>query len=59
LLDRWIRHTVPNWSDLVVVSKNLGGTERVTQLADVLKLNFALITTDQRRKEDSTTINEN
>lgn len=51
LLARWIRHTVPNWRDSVVVSKNPGGTKRVTQLADVLKLNFALITTDRRRKE--------
>ncbi|CAZ86567.1 unnamed protein product [Tuber melanosporum] len=53
LLARWIRHTVPNWRDSVVVSKNPGGTKRVTQLADVLKLNFALITTDRRRKEDA------
>jgi ribose-phosphate pyrophosphokinase len=49
LLARWIRHNVPNWRDSVVVSKNPGGTKRVTQLADVLKLNFALITTDRRR----------
>lgn len=49
LLARWIRHNVPNWRDCVVVSKNPGGTKRVTQLADVLKLNFALITTDRRR----------
>jgi ribose-phosphate pyrophosphokinase len=49
LLARWIRHNVPNWRESVVVSKNPGGTKRVTQLADVLKLNFALITTDRRR----------
>lgn len=49
LLARWIRHNVSNWRESVVVSKNPGGTKRVTQLADVLKLNFALITTDRRR----------
>ena len=33
----------------MVVSKNSGGTKRVTSLADALKLNFALVTTDRRR----------
>lgn len=33
----------------MVVSKNPGGTKRVTSLADVLKLNFGLVTTDRRR----------
>lgn len=49
LLARWIRYNIPDWRNCVVVSKNPGGTKRVTQLADVLKLNFALITTDRRR----------
>lgn len=49
LIARWIVHNVENWRDCVVVSKNPGGTKRVTQLADALKLNFALITTDRRR----------
>ncbi|KAF3164489.1 hypothetical protein TWF225_007131 [Orbilia oligospora] len=46
---KWIRQNVPNWREAVVVSKNPGGTKRVTSLADALKLNFALITTDKRR----------
>lgn len=49
LLARWIRYNIPEWRTCVVVSKNPGGTKRVTQLADVLKLNFALINTDRRR----------
>ncbi|KAI5782753.1 ribose-phosphate pyrophosphokinase 1 [Geopyxis carbonaria] len=49
LIARWIRHNISNWRECVVVSKNPGGTKRVTQLADALKLNFALITTDRRR----------
>lgn len=32
-----------------MVSKNPGGTKRVTSLADALKLNFGLVTTDRRR----------
>ena len=33
----------------MVVSKNPGGTKRVTSLADALKLNFALVTTQPKR----------
>ena len=40
---------MPGWKDAVVVSKNPGGTKRVTSLADALKLNFGLVTTDRRR----------
>lgn len=31
------------------MSKNAGGTKRVTSLADALKLNFGMVTTDRRR----------
>lgn len=49
LIARWVRHNVPNWKEAVVVSKNAGGTKRVTSLADALKLNFGMVTTDRRR----------
>ncbi|KAF9638073.1 putative ribose-phosphate pyrophosphokinase 1 protein [Lasiodiplodia theobromae] len=49
LLARWIRNNVPSWKDTVVVSKNPGGTKRVTSLADALKLSFGIVTTDRRR----------
>ncbi|RPB23451.1 phosphoribosyl pyrophosphokinase [Terfezia boudieri ATCC MYA-4762] len=49
LIARWVKNNVQNWKEAVVVSKNPGGTKRVTSLADALKLNFALITTDRRR----------
>ncbi|OAL03026.1 phosphoribosyl pyrophosphokinase [Phaeosphaeriaceae sp. SRC1lsM3a] len=49
LLSRWIRVNVPNWKEAVVVSKNPGGTKRVTSLADALKLSFGIVTTDRRR----------
>ncbi|KAI9749295.1 MAG: hypothetical protein M4579_006925 [Chaenotheca gracillima] len=49
LIARWIRHHVPNWREAVVVSKNPGGTKRVTSLADALSLSFGIVTTDRRR----------
>jgi ribose-phosphate pyrophosphokinase len=49
LIARWIRNHVPDWKEAVVVSKNPGGSKRVTSLADALKLNFGIITTDRRR----------
>lgn len=49
-LARWIKHHIPNYSeDVVIVSKNPGGTKRVTALADALKIDFAMIHTDRRR----------
>ena len=49
LIARWIRHNVSDWKEAVVVSKNAGGTKRVTSLADALKLNFGMVTTDKKR----------
>ncbi|ESZ92483.1 hypothetical protein SBOR_7146 [Sclerotinia borealis F-4128] len=49
LIARWIRRNVPEWKESVCVSKNAGGTKRVTSLADALKLNFGMVTTDKRR----------
>ena len=49
LIARWIKANVPGWDKAVAVSKNPGGTKRVTSLADALKLNFGIITTDKRR----------
>lgn len=51
LIARWIRINVPRWNEAVVVSKNAGGSKRVTSLADTLKLNFGIATTDRRRQQ--------
>lgn len=51
LIARWIRSNVPGWKEAVVVSKNPGGTKRVTSMADALKLNFGMVTTDRRRTD--------
>ncbi|OSS52983.1 hypothetical protein B5807_02802 [Epicoccum nigrum] len=58
LLARWARLHVPAWKDAVVVSKNPGGTKRVTSLADALKLSFGIVTTDRRRAGGSRPWNE-
>lgn len=49
LIARWIKSNVKTWQDAVVVSKNVGGSKRVTSLADTLKLSFAICSTDRRR----------
>ena len=49
LIARWIRNHVSGWNEAVVVSKNPGGTKRVTSLADVLRLSFGMVSTDRRR----------
>lgn len=58
-LTRWIRHNVPDYKSAVIVSKNPGGTKRVTALADALKVNFAMIHTDRRRRRDKPSKNNN
>lgn len=55
---RWIRMNVPSWKEAVVVSKNAGGTKRVTSLADTLKLNFGIVTTDRRRRRAPVTMSD-
>lgn len=55
---RWIRMNVPGWKEAVVVSKNAGGTKRVTSLADTLKLNFGIVTTDRRRPKVPVTMSD-
>lgn len=48
-LAKWIKNNVKEWTEAVVVSKNPGGTKRVTSLADALKISFGIVTTDTRR----------
>lgn len=52
-LAKWIKENIPDYeNNAVIVSKNPGGTKRVTALADMLKINFAMIHTDRRRNKD-------
>jgi ribose-phosphate pyrophosphokinase len=54
LIARWIMGNVRGWREAVVVSKNAGGTKRVTSLADALKLSFAIVSTDKVRNRQRT-----
>lgn len=49
LIVRWIKTNIRDWQNAVVVSKNVGGSKRVTSLADKLRLSFALCSTNRRR----------
>lgn len=49
VIAHWIKVNIRDWRRAVVVSKNPGGTKRVTSLADALKLNFGIVMTDRRR----------
>jgi ribose-phosphate pyrophosphokinase len=49
LIAKWIRMNIADWQESVVVSKNPGGTKRVTSLADALNLSFGIVTTERRR----------
>lgn len=49
LIARWIKGNVRDWQDAIVVSKNVGGSKRVTSLADALRISFALCSTTRRR----------
>lgn len=52
-LAKWIRQNIPNYENSVVVSKNPGGAKRVTSLADLLKIDFAMIHTDRERSKET------
>ncbi len=56
LIAKWIKMNIPDWQEAVVVSKNPGGTKRVTSLADALQLSFGVVTTDRRRPHASTSM---
>lgn len=53
LLSKWIRMNIPDWKDSVVVSKNPGGTKRVTSLADKLGTSFGIVGTERKRPKYS------
>lgn len=55
LLASWVKINLPGWQKAVVVSKNPGGTKRVTSLADALKVNFGIVMTDRRRPRSGRT----
>ncbi|CAJ0942026.1 unnamed protein product, partial [Mesorhabditis belari] len=49
---RYIRESIPNWKDAVIVSPDAGGAKRVTAIADRLNLDFALIHKERKRANE-------
>lgn len=58
IIARFIKTAVPDWRKAVVVSKNAGGSKRVTSLSDKLGLPFGIITTRRRRPHMSPGTND-
>ncbi|KAI5815486.1 phosphoribosyltransferase-like protein [Pyronema omphalodes] len=48
LLQRWIKHNIPDYQNAVIVSPDAGGAKRATAIADALGMEFALIHKERR-----------
>jgi len=42
-LQRYIKESIPEWREAVIVSPDAGGAKRATAIADALCLDFSLI----------------
>lgn len=51
-MSKWIRETVPNWQQSIIVSPDAGGAKRVTSLADRLGVDFALIHKERKKANE-------
>ncbi|KAH7731121.1 Prps1l1 protein [Aphelenchoides avenae] len=49
---KYIRESIPNWQDSVIVSPDAGGAKRVTAIADRLNVDFALIHKERKRANE-------
>ncbi|PUU76624.1 phosphoribosyltransferase-like protein [Tuber borchii] len=48
LLQRYIKHNIPDYQNAVIVSPDAGGAKRATAIADALGMEFALIHKERR-----------
>ncbi|KAI0162719.1 ribose-phosphate pyrophosphokinase-like protein [Pestalotiopsis sp. NC0098] len=48
MLKQYIKRTIPNFKDAIVVSPDAGGAKRASAIADALKMDFALIHKERR-----------
>jgi ribose-phosphate pyrophosphokinase len=56
IMTRYIKSTIPDWQNAIVVSPDAGGAKRATALADRLNLEFALI--NRKRERDQPVVGE-
>ncbi|KAI8341945.1 phosphoribosyltransferase-like protein [Chlamydoabsidia padenii] len=50
LMMNYIRHTIPNYQQAVIVSPDAGGAKRATVIAEKLCMDFALVHKERRQK---------
>ena len=56
IMVRYIKSTIPDWQNAIIVSPDAGGAKRATALADRLNLDFALI--NRKRDRDQPEVGE-
>ncbi|KAL7414824.1 putative ribose-phosphate pyrophosphokinase III [Mrakia frigida] len=56
IMVRYIKSTIPDWQNAIIVSPDAGGAKRATALADRLNLDFALI--NRKRERDQPEVGE-
>ncbi|CAD5214049.1 unnamed protein product [Bursaphelenchus okinawaensis] len=49
---KYIRESIPDWQESVIVSPDAGGAKRVTAIADRLNVDFALIHKERKRANE-------
>ncbi|EFO21692.2 ribose-phosphate pyrophosphokinase 2 [Loa loa] len=49
---KYIKESIPNWQEAVIVSPDAGGAKRVTSIADRLNVDFALIHKERKRANE-------
>jgi len=49
---KYIKESIPNWQQSVIVSPDAGGAKRVTSIADRLNVDFALIHKERKRANE-------
>ncbi|XP_065573066.1 ribose-phosphate pyrophosphokinase 2 isoform X1 [Artemia franciscana] len=49
---KWIKESIPDWKNSVIVSPDAGGAKRVTSIADRLNVEFALIHKERKKANE-------
>lgn len=49
---KWIKDSVPDWKESIIVSPDAGGAKRVTATADALNVAFALIHKERKKANE-------
>jgi len=58
IMVRYIKSTIPDWQNAIIVSPDAGGAKRATALADRLNLDFALINRKRERDQHEVVVSD-